>query len=328
MVEADAVTITIWATIVIGGYHSLEYLFPRVTERFRSLSLGRRRYVIKNLLKSGLLLVLGIMVTPAMFRLFYHSEPDNEFIHTVGVLYAIPDVYALWWVRGMLYQSTIYHHVSVGLLATVGLFVDHGVESHWLAMLVYAYLSMWTGVVNFYLGLRFLLKRDDDKEDRIRRALAEVSLWVYLVCCAGNWLYQLHTVMLWLDFRWAQLTWVNFLGVVAYCAMLAFIVKDDLILMKKLAKECAPYRPPVSLAKQAEHFQHTLKGQIQDAIGRWPLVIRNSSGGINVSTNYPWPIELGTIFAKIQRFQTPYAVSVQAGQDNLTFNISALKSKE
>lgn len=318
MVEADFVLIALWAALVITGYHSLDYLFPLILERFRVLKPGRRRYVIKNVLKSALLFALSIACTPTIYRLFYHSHSDNEFIHTIGVLYAIPDVYALWWVRGMLYQSTVFHHISVALLATLGLFLDHSIDTHWIAMLVYAYLSMWTGVVNFYLGVRFLLKRDDPREDWARRNLASFALWVYVSCCAANWLYQLHTVMKWLDWRWGELSWGNFVGLLAYGAMLSFIIKDDLILIRMLTRECDAYSPPATLKEQSQHFVASLQAEIVDDAGHWPLIPGYSGGSLKggvgqatVTTTYPWPVNVSSITQKAQRFRTPYDVLLQ-----------------
>lgn len=330
MIEADPITIGLWALVVITGYHSLDFLFPRLTERFQALSGGRRRYVIKNLLKSGLLLVLGIACTPSMFRFFYYNSPDNEWIHTMGVLYAIPDVYALWWVRGMLYQSTIFHHVSVAMLATVGLFLDHNIDTHWVAMLVYAYLSMWTGVVNFYLGARFLLKRDNPTEDNFRRHLAAVSLAVYYACCTVNWLYQLHTVMKWLDFRLHELSLGNFVGLMAYCAMLFFIIKDDLILMGKLSRECLPYQLPATQAEQTQHLLETLEALV-DKKDR--TLLKNPDGNqIAVQTSHSVP--LNEVMQQIKHFRTPYSVSVThrkapgfAGSV-LVFEVDAFEPKE
>jgi hypothetical protein len=262
---ADPIAIAVWTIAVIGAYHSLEYLFPKVTERFKALKPGRRRYVI----------------------------------------------------------------VSVGLLATIGLFLDYNVETHWDALLVYAYLSMWTGVVNLYLGSRFLLKRRDDTEDWIRRNLAVVALWVYMFCCSANWLYQLHTIMLWLDFRWAQLSWSNFAGLVAYCSMLVFIVKDDLILMRALVKECSPYRTPASLSEQAKHFEEVLQTEMVDDNEEWPLGVRKTMGGmggtIDITTNYPWGINLTAILEKVRRFRTPYSVSLQSSRvRRLVFSVTAV----
>ena len=333
MIEADPFTIGLWATVVVGSYHFLDYIFPRLTDRFRSLKpASRRRYVIKNLLKSALLLFLGIAATPGMYRFFYQNNPDNEWIHTVGVLYAIPDVYALWWVRGMLYQSTIYHHLSVGVLATVGLFLDHNIDTHWIAMLVYAYISMWTGVVNLYLGARFLLKRNDKDEDRWRQRLACVALSIYAGCCLVNWTYQLHTVMKWLDWRWGDLSWENFVGLIAYCAMMFFIVKDDLILMRKLRNECSPYLPPATIEEQRDHFISTLYEQTDE---NWPLILGKSCGSLGkeqltVSTVYPGPIGISSITHKARHFRTPYDVEITSHYALLVFTLCerARKPKE
>lgn len=273
----DLGTFLIWLILVIGGYHSMEYMLPLLTERFEQLNKSRRRYVIKNLLKSGLLLILAVITTKPMMEFMLNSKPDNMFIHTVGFMYALPDVYALWWMAntGLLASTTVCHHVFVALLATIGLFQDYTSETHWVAMLIYAYMSMWTGVVNFYIGVRFLLYRNNKTEDNIRRVLAIFSLGVYVLACTLNWAYQIHTVVLWLDFRWTRLSWTAFCGLIVYCCILTGIIRDDIFLLKKLVSECKPYVPPATQEECVKHFL------FETSLGRGELSANTLTGSIH-----------------------------------------------
>jgi hypothetical protein len=310
MLEVDLQIITLWTAFVLGCFHSLEYVLPRLSRRFEKMTFGRRRYVIKNIVKSGLITFLAVTGASEMINFFIRSETNNTFIHTYGLMYAIPDVYAIWWLGkccpGYMASSTVYHHVTVGVLAIISLLHDFSVESHWNAMLMYAYLSMLTGVVNFYLGIRFVLNRNDDREDQIRCAIAKFALLVYVGCSAVNWLYQLHIVMLWLDFRWAQLFWTSFAGVLVYCGMLALIIKDDLELMANLTEASKPYNKPADVTECAKHFVGILMGGATETEG---LILSIRDGGrMIVSTSKHATVDLGELSKQISHFRSPYKV--------------------
>lgn len=253
--------IFLWTVFVIGSYHILEYVFPICSARFSQLTFGQRRYVIKNILKSIIIISLAIYTTKAMINLFLYAIADNQFIHTVGLLYAIPDLYGLYWLAptGLLKNTTKFHHISVGVLATLGLLHDYNVENYWSAMLIYAYLSMWTGCVNFYLGFRYLINRESPNEDRCRRGLAKTVLWIYIYCCCLNWLYQVHTVMLWIDFRWHTLTLTTFCGLSFYCGILIHIIRDDIDLIQSLIRHCEPYQKKKTIDENVNHFIRALQ---------------------------------------------------------------------
>lgn len=246
----DVPTFALWSFIVLTGYYGYGIILRSMTERFRSLDEARRRYVVKNVLKSGLIYLLAAWSVGPMWEFIVESkEPDNIFIHTIGLLYAVPDIYALWFMAqtGLMSSTTMFHHICVGILAMCSLLTDFTKETFWVAMLVYAHLSMWTGIVNFYLGIRFLLDRTRPIEDLIRRSIAMLALGSYVCCCAVNWVYQARTIGFWLLFRWHQLSWAGSAGLLAYCAMIALIVNDDLVLMGSLLKERHAYKPKEAL---------------------------------------------------------------------------------
>lgn len=237
-----------WFIVTVSVSALYENVLPLLSTRFEALSFARRRYVIKNVMKSVMLLVLAVGCGPDMIRYFWYKLPvSNSLIHAYGLMYAIPDIYALYWVGyccpSVMARSTVYHHVSVGVLALLNLTQDYTspARSHYDAMLFYAYLSMLTGIVNFYLGIRFLLKRPNAREDATRRVIASIALVVYVLCCAVNWAYQVHTIMWWIDFNVHNTPWSTFCSVLAYCGIITIIVKDDVELIQFLVKERRSY---------------------------------------------------------------------------------------
>lgn len=168
-------------------------------------------------------------------------------------------------------MTTVYHHVAVTFFALINLAHDYGQSSLiWEAMLVYAFLSMYTGVVNFYLGVRFLLDIRNQKQNTYRSWLALYALLVYSASIAINWSFQVHAIVhsinrdlsaignsfvvvcsIWPSFSapfvWNGNIWMELLNIIshgtklittfAYCAILKFIVVDDIVLMRKLRSE-------------------------------------------------------------------------------------------
>jgi hypothetical protein len=215
------------------------------------------------------------------------NDDVTRLIHTTGLMYAIPDFYALLWVpRSKLQMSTVYHHVAVTFFALINLAHNYDQPNLiWEAMLVYAIMSMYTGVVNFYLGARFLLDINDKRQNKYRSWLALYALLVYAASITVNWSYQAYAIVnsinrdltqiggsfgnsnltkrvkanslpgvvcsIWPSFNapfvWNPNIWMELLNIIsrsttlittfAYCAILKFIIVDDIILIKKLRSE-------------------------------------------------------------------------------------------
>lgn len=297
--------VVLWTAFVIGSFHFLEIALPKVSKRFFALSFGQRRYVIKNILKSIIIITLACISTQPMIDLMWNGKADNKFIHTMGLFYAIPDLYGLHWLSptGLLRSTTKFHHISVGVFALLGLFQDYSVDNYWVAMIIYAFLSMWSGPVNFYLGFRHLLNREDATEDRIRRELARTVLWIYVLCCALNWLYQLHVVMLWIDFRWTQLTWGTVFGLGAYCGILVHIIRDDIDLIQSLILHCKPYRRKTATIEEC--VEHFLRGREQ--IYRVEE-IRGNNAYITLANETNETQNLVNIANEVNAYRAPYIV--------------------
>ena len=225
---------------------------------------ARKRYIAKNIGKSLLLSCIAVVGARTTYNLFVHGIVDNAMIHTLGLMYATPDVFALWWMpKEVLAPTTIKHHRVVGVFAFVNLLHDYSTPSHWHAMLFYAYMSSLTGIVNLYLGVRFLLKRDSPTQDNHRSNLAVCSLALYVISCFFNWAFQLYTVVwslhvnaLSLNDAWAvaELSYQSItqcahalllvLSLASYGVLVWFVVYDDLVLMQKLFQEIHRFSPP------------------------------------------------------------------------------------
>jgi hypothetical protein len=312
------VTLVCWTAFVVTGAPFIEWMLRTLSNRFAQLRPSLRRKSVKNLFKSGLLLVLSFLASYPLYELLFLGKPDNGFIRTTGLMYAIPDLFSLYWVWNALDRSTVYHHFSVGFLATVGIFLDHTEPTHWLAMLVYAYLSMLAGCVNFYMGIRFLLDRKSGREDWYRMWLARFCLTVYVLCCTVNWSYQLYTLVVWTAFR--VTTWATRAGLLAYCTMMVCVVRDDLILIRWLGSECRPYLkenqhatptpPPLPVlrisserfGRDTSHFLHALADATN--IDQSQLVIQSSDTDVDkLSVHVPsWsgPIDMGCLALRLE----------------------------
>lgn len=243
----------LWTAITVGLFYAVETIVGKL---WPHITYGRKRYIAKNISKSVLLSLISVFSTKAIWTFFIDGTPNNEVIGTMGLMYAIPDIYALWWMPSeMLAPSTVRHHRVVGIFAFMNLFHDYSIPSHWDALVMYAYLSTLTGIVNFYLGSRFLLNRENTTQDKYRTKLAFTSLFIYVTSCLFNWTYQLNTVFrglhlnsldlkMALDTVTIDLTYRNFVGYLkalipvlsflSYGIMLFFIIQDDLLLMRKL----------------------------------------------------------------------------------------------
>ena len=96
--------------------------------------------------------IISIWITLVIKDIVIHDIANNYAIHTLGVLYCLPDLIGLIKVP-KLHKSTIFHHVTVCILSVINSLNDYeAVDTIWLGMVIYAYLSTLTGIVNYYLS--------------------------------------------------------------------------------------------------------------------------------------------------------------------------------
>ncbi len=210
------------------SYLVMDVVLSCVYEKYTLLPFHRKRYVIKNFVKGIYLIFIAVPGFGTISDGILRGVWDNYSIYTFGLLYWLPDLIALIRVPN-LQKETVFHHVTVGIFATINIFNDYTHESSgvWRGMVVYAYMSTLTGIVNYYLAYRLVVI---DEHHHRKKKLATVAFVIYTVSLALNWTYQLYIVLTWVMVFPA---W----GLYVYVILLYFIIDDDIILAKFLWRQ-------------------------------------------------------------------------------------------
>lgn len=225
LTRIDLVLVASVFTAICVCYRVVEMLLSS-NEKFCVLTFPRKRYVIKNVIKAIYLYILTIFNIMCIKNMLLNDIWDNNTIKLMGLMYCLPDFISLFRVPNM-HRATIQHHMTTTTLATLNLFIDYSKDNHWRGMIIYAYLSMLTGIVNFYLAFRLIYKND---QICFKKNLAKTSFVVYLVSLILNWSYQIYVIS-----RWVMI--FPLLGLYAYIFLIAFVVNDDIILLSFLYHE-------------------------------------------------------------------------------------------
>ena len=176
-------------------------------------------YIQKNLVKSGCLFVLSILASVlVVWPVILYSFWDNYSIHRLAAVYVSNDIVGLICVEN-LPKTTRVHHIITSMLVVVSLGLDFQTSDIAQAMLVYTLASATAYMVNFHLGVRWLCAKDELKK------LRYVAAVIYITCCAVSWSWHVH----WL-WSTSRLNIFHFM----YVFLLAWIVRDDIILMRWL----------------------------------------------------------------------------------------------
>lgn len=211
--------VTVLVALINFGYYALDWYLNVNYCLYSELEFHRKRYVIKNILKAMYLSIVSLYVTLMMICFVYTGVWSTYQIHNLGIVYMLPDLISLIRVP-KLDRFTVQHHISVVILASLNLFCDYSENVYWRGMVVYAYMSTLTGIVNFYLGYRLLTKCESTK-----REIAGCAFFNYLVSIIVNWSYQVFVLYSWL------FTAFPLWGLYVYITIMYFVVKDDIILL-------------------------------------------------------------------------------------------------
>ena len=93
-------------------YYPLDWYLSKYYATYQKLEFHRKRYVIKNVLKSVYLALLTVYSSYYMYNMFVLDIWCNSSIYQLGLMYMIPDLVSLMRVP-KLPRSTIQHHVTV-----------------------------------------------------------------------------------------------------------------------------------------------------------------------------------------------------------------------
>lgn len=205
-------------------YSILDHLLKRHSMNYKIIEFHHKRYVVKNLTKSMILLILIITGLPGFWNIIVTHTWDNKLIHTVGTIYVSTDISGLIFVP-KLPKETLIHHTCVVVLGTINVLMDYSVNGLHRAMISLTVLSMIPYLVNTYLGMRYL------EGARIKRWIVGINLWVYSASVILNFVLQ-HLYVFYLVPGFLN-PWVLFKKT-AYLVIYYSILNDDLKLIKYL----------------------------------------------------------------------------------------------
>lgn len=190
-------------------------------DKYVELTLDRRKYVQKNLIKSIFLaLLMVISLSLIVVPIWSYNEWDNWTIHRLAALYVSNDLVGLLCVPN-LPKTTVIHHIISCILVVISFGIDFNKSDIGQAMFVYTMASAGAYVVNLHLAIRWLFEGKLYKF----RIFAGV---IYVFCCLISWTWHI-----WWVLTRATLSWAH----IGYILMLSLIVRDDIILMKWLTKK-------------------------------------------------------------------------------------------
>lgn len=192
--------------------NQLTHYFPSFQ---RIESDNRKKYIVKNVAKGG---VLMFLTPPALWIInciVFSNKWDNALIKTMGALYASGDLVAMATMFHKLPITTKIHHTCVGIFAFLNTFIlDYtSPDLIWRHAAILAACSAPTYLVNSYLGLRCL--REISEKEKKRLAAFALSIYSVFISMSISW----NIVLLFLT------TWD--ITVVLYVATILLVYFDD-----------------------------------------------------------------------------------------------------
>lgn len=198
----------------------------------------KKWYVIANVSKGFFLanLAFSWRTWRQNYSFCWLNEPIYEHdiveVKRLAVLYVVTDVVALYTVP-KLPKSTIAHHVATAILCMVvgAINLKENISEPNLLlgmarmMILYGRFSTVTFLVNLYLAFRVVYPNT-----KWLKILVTLSLWTYVLSCAGSWTTQ----VLWLVGQQTSLY------VCTYAVIISVIVYDDCVLIGWLIRKSSP----------------------------------------------------------------------------------------
>lgn len=181
---------------VYFSYYLGDWLLKYYYVPYNRLQYHRQRYVVKNFVKGIYLSIFTLYASITIKDALWYNKWYNNALHTLGILYCLPDLMGLLKVP-KLHRNTVFHHVTVCILSTINTFNDYeNQDTIWKGIVIYAYVSSLTGIVNHYLAYRLVC--DDTKQYRTRKYLLALGAYnIYASSLFINWAYQIYTIFRW-----------------------------------------------------------------------------------------------------------------------------------
>lgn len=208
--------------IYVSGYYLVDYGLTEYSPKYNELEKDRKNYVLKNIVKSVVLAGLVVYATPKMYWWHINNSWENDAIYRLGIYYCATDLVGLIMVR-QLPVSTKIHHVCSVTLGVINTYIDYTQPTFWFGLVMYAFFSVWTFMVNFYLGIRVIYK------NWFVDGCCVFALVTYVLICCANWLYQYQIII---NELYGGI--MPDIGFVVFVSMIHFIIYDDIKLISFL----------------------------------------------------------------------------------------------
>lgn len=205
-------------------FYGLLYLFVdfeyRSVDSYHLLTIDRKRYFQKNIVKAFALTLISIYGTFVIYEGFIYNKWDKVMINRVGYMYSALDFLGLIKVKNLPNNSKI-HHITTFILSYVNTLIDYSQNSFWIGLPVYCILSCYACGVNLFLGQRLIKPLTE------LTGLIKFNIISYVLLLLINWAYQIYNISSkvgW-DYGWDSLLFVS---------LLLFVANDDVKLVKFL----------------------------------------------------------------------------------------------
>ena len=217
-------------TLSVLGLYIIISVCLSLNTNYQKIKLEKQMYIIKNVVKSLVLLYVGIFSSIDFIHFIYTENFEMNSVYNYASLYVANDFIALLIVPN-LPKTTILHHKITCLFLLYTLHVDfNSIENVGQLLFIYTIFSSYAFLVNFYLGIRFL-KNKNDTNSLLNKIIDYTKIYAYYI-------YAISSIINWI-IHIALISYRVYLGVfnldyILYSGLLYFIIKDDLILMSWL----------------------------------------------------------------------------------------------
>jgi hypothetical protein len=209
-------------------HYIIIYILLCFNKHFQTIKISKQLYIIKNVVKSCILLYVGIFASIDFYKYMSENIINMSLIYHYASVYVSNDILALILVPNLPYTTRI-HHMITSLFLIYTLNIDYNdITNVGHLLFLYTLFSSYTFLVNFYLGIRFLKHEKNKYLNEIIEYCRVYAYYIYKYSCIINW--TIHILLL--SYR-LYLGLFN-LHYIIYSGLLFFIVKDDLILMSWL----------------------------------------------------------------------------------------------
>ena len=220
--------LSIYSLFIRGCYYAVPLLL-NYHENYKSFSVNRQQYIVKNIIKSLILSVLSIKSIHLMSSVFFDTPLSNNYVKNYASLYVANDIVGLITLP-KLPASTKFHHSMTTLLLFYNYTIDYTYVNEYSVaklLIVLTCFSSYAFLVNMYLALRYLeyegseLSIEKKKFNNVIDLLRIVAYYIYSCTVFLNLSYHVYDLIIY-PFTFSK---------AIYFLLLAPIINDDFVLL-------------------------------------------------------------------------------------------------